>query len=124
MLKLLDKQDKRGFTIIELLVAIAIIGVLSAIAIPQFSAYRTKSFNSTALSDLRSAATAQEAYYATNMVYADSETNLTSSYGLNISQNVSLSTSGSVTGYTITAFHSSGNKIYTLSGPGGTIGSS
>lgn len=59
----------RGFTLIELLVVIAIIGVLAAIAIPQYAAYRQRGFDARAEGDLRNAATAEEAYYADNAVY-------------------------------------------------------
>src|SRR5215468_6165955 len=62
------KQSK-GFTLIELLVVVAIIGILAAIAIPQFAAYRQKGFDAQANSDIRNAATAEEAYFATNSVY-------------------------------------------------------
>lgn len=59
----------KGFTLIELLVVVAIIGILAAIAIPQFAAYRQKGFDSQAESDLRNIATAEEAYFATNYIY-------------------------------------------------------
>jgi type IV pilus assembly protein PilA len=53
-----------GFTLIEVLIVMAILGILSAIAIPLFSTYRAKASNGTALSDLRNFKTAMEAFFA------------------------------------------------------------
>jgi type IV pilus assembly protein PilA len=53
-----------GFTLIELLIVIAIIGILAAIAVPQFNAYRQKTYNSAAQSDLRNVKTNLDAFYA------------------------------------------------------------
>lgn len=62
-------KNQKGFTLIELLVVIAIIGILAAIAIPQFAEYRKRGFDSRAKSDLRNVATAEEAYFVDNEKY-------------------------------------------------------
>jgi len=54
---------EKGFTLIELLVVVAIIAILAAIAIPQFSAYRVRTYNTAAESDIRNLKTLFEAYY-------------------------------------------------------------
>src|SRR5512135_2234360 len=67
-----SKKNKKGFTLIELLIVVAIIAILAAIAIPQFSQYRIKGYNSAALADLRNAKTGEEAFYSDWQVYASS----------------------------------------------------
>ena len=56
-------RNKKAFTLIELLIVVAIIGIQAAIAIPQFSVYRLKSYNAAAESDVRNSKTAVEAAY-------------------------------------------------------------
>lgn len=68
MLKKFRKSQK-GFTLIELLIVVAIIGILAAIAIPQFASYRQKAYNSAATSDIKNFKTGMEAYYADNQQY-------------------------------------------------------
>ena len=69
MRKMLDKNQK-GFTLIELLVVIAIIGILAAVAIPQFAAYRANAYCGRVESDVSNALIAQEAYFVENDTYA------------------------------------------------------
>lgn len=58
-----------GFTLIELLIVVAIIGILAAVAIPQFNVYRIKGFNVAALTDLKNFKTEMEAYYYEHQSY-------------------------------------------------------
>jgi len=62
-------KKEKGFTLIELMIVVAIIGILAAIAIPQFSSYRLKAFNAAAQADLRNVMTSEEASYAEAQEY-------------------------------------------------------
>jgi prepilin-type N-terminal cleavage/methylation domain-containing protein len=62
-------KNTRGFTLIELLIVMVIIGILAAIAVPQFVSVKTKSFDSEAKSDLRNMIAAQEVYFADAQAY-------------------------------------------------------
>ena len=114
------RKNSKGFTLIELMIVIAIIGILAAIAIPQFTSYRQRGYNASMQSDIRNAATADEAFYSDSLSYAGATTDL-SSRGYTPSPNVVLGVQGTSASYTITASHASGTKAWTLLGPGGTI---
>ncbi|MGA2956316.1 MAG: prepilin-type N-terminal cleavage/methylation domain-containing protein [Thermodesulfobacteriota bacterium] len=115
------RKGEKGFTLIELMIVIAIIGILAAIAIPQFTAYRQRGFNAAMQSDVRNGATAQEAYYTDSQSYTGTVADLTTR-GYTPSANVTLvNLSGSTAGYTMTGSHISGISTWTLKGPGGTI---
>ena len=106
-----------GFTLIELLVVIAIIGILAAIAIPQFAAYRRRAFEGDALANARNLATAQEGYFVTANGYASQIATLTN-FGFSQSADVTITTTGQAASFTITSVHdtcanTSGTYTYT-----------
>lgn len=62
-------MQSKGFTLIELMIVVAIIGVLAAIAIPNYMNYQCKAKQSEAKSNLGSIRTMQEAYRAEHDTY-------------------------------------------------------
>jgi prepilin-type N-terminal cleavage/methylation domain-containing protein len=59
----ISRSEIRGFTLVELMTVLVVIGVLAGIALAQFSEYRSYAFDSRAKSDLRNVATAEESYF-------------------------------------------------------------
>ena len=108
-------RQEKGFTLIELLVVIAIIGILAAIAIPQFAQYRQRGFDSRAKSDLRNVATAEEAYFADTEKYfsctlSNGTGNCNSLPGVSVmSQGTALAMTAATSAFTGTATNTRGS---------------
>lgn len=116
------QKSSAGFTLIEVLVVVAIISLLASIAIPQFFAYRSKAVDAKMKSDLKGAALALEAYYALNRTYTSNTTTL-GPFGFTPSSGVSLTiTIPTINSYTATAVSSGGSQAsFTLDSVTGLV---
>jgi prepilin-type N-terminal cleavage/methylation domain-containing protein len=115
-------QSESGFTLIELLVVVAIIGILAAIAIPQFAAYRKRGHEAQVKSDLRNAAVAQEAYFAANSAYKNGAMTSGTPPGFNATTGVTVSAAAGSNTFQLTASHTNcATQSWTFSSGNGTI---
>lgn len=69
----MDFRNQMAYTLIELMIVIAIISVLASIAMPLFSSYRVRAFNSAAISDIRNISGSQSAFYTGLAMYGATE---------------------------------------------------
>ena len=58
-----------GFTLVEIMIVVAIIGILASVGMTQYQSYRMKGFNAAAISDLKNFKTAMESYYSEHDYY-------------------------------------------------------
>ncbi len=116
--------DNKGFTIIELLVVLVIIGILAAIAVPQFTDTREMAYFAAMKSDVRNLAAQQELYHATNYKYTSSLADL----DFVASEGVTVTAAASSSGWSATATHAAlgtteGCAVYYGSATAPTLGS-
>ncbi|NQY92199.1 MAG: prepilin-type N-terminal cleavage/methylation domain-containing protein [Deltaproteobacteria bacterium] len=101
---------EKGFTLFELLIAVAIIGILAAVSIPRFSDYRAAAFDSRAQQDLRNVASAQELHHATSDTYAAATADLA---GFSSSPGVVMAiASADASAFVASASHPGGKNVY------------
>ena len=115
-------NDNKGFTFIELMIVVSIIGVLAAIAIPQFAGYRIKSMDSAAKASLHQLAKAQEDYYLNNQTYAANRANLRLTAGWTVEPSVNVTIlAASAESWSAIAKHVSSPNTFTYTSSGGGL---
>ena len=100
------RGNSEGFTLIELMIVIAIIGILAAIAIPNFIAYRNKAYCSRAESDANSITAAIADYFS---IPAHDSTPSLDDINITLSGNNSATVVGPIDAIVVTVTDGSGN---------------
>ena len=116
--------QSQGFTLLELLVTMALIAILIAIAVPQYSDYRRRGFDIRAASDLKNVATAEEVYFIDYETYLScSNQECAGLPGIKaLSKGVELSISAEQDSFTGTSTHPQGTgRVYTWDSEGGGL---
>ncbi|MBF0527852.1 MAG: prepilin-type N-terminal cleavage/methylation domain-containing protein [Deltaproteobacteria bacterium] len=115
-------RSPSGFTLIEIMIVMAVIGILAAIAIPQFASYRQTAQDGSAKSALHQLAKAQEDYYSQRNTYALSRANLTNVSGWTVESTVTVAVlAASISSWSATARHNASPRIWTYDSARGGI---
>ena len=104
----LKRKNSRGFTLLDVLTVIGIVGILAAIAIPQFASYQGRGFNARVEADARSAALAQETYFADHDTYTSGDCRDLPT--MRLSHGVACTTSGDASAFTVETSHPNATK--------------
>ena len=107
-------RRQKGFTLVELMIVICIIGILASVAALSMTSYRIRGYNMLARSDVKNAFTASQAYFIDNPTGNITVTNLTNC-GFRASDDVTVTVNdGTVDNLEITSQHATGDTTYTI----------
>ena len=97
------KRFRRGFSLLEVMIVVVIIGILATLAYPSLEGYLQRSKQTEAKVGLSAVYTAQKIYFAINQTYADSLSNLDVQLETGGSSRYSITLTGSSSSFTATA---------------------
>ncbi len=116
--QILRKKNIGGFSLVELMIVIAIISIIAGIALPHFMRHRMGAFNSAAESSAKNAFIAAQARFNDNPTDDINSIDTLKASGYRETDDVTVNVTGNLDTLVISAYHGSGNKTYTISAEG------
>ena len=113
-------NNKKGFTLIELMIVTALIGVMAAAAMPSYLKYKTRAYDSEPKSHLHNIFVACKAYWGNNGSIPDCNVSIVSmtAYGFLQSSDVSIAANGNENTFIASASHTQSTNTFSMNSRG------